>query len=255
MLVDKLNGLYKENILNTNINGELGLNGLIIGPVGSGKTASVDEWCSTLDKDVHIYDIFANTRPHMYEYDFGDEKRKILFGANEVEAFNKENTILVIDHFDLTDNEVRKELFSLINDREISSPYKDQKKIKVDKFWYAIAVAYPESHFGYDALSKQDKASFDYVFNSVEFYSNASTEEEYIEDVVNDIIRQLDDEDKEYYLHNPEYDHMFVGSWIRNEYLWNKRVPSDKDEDELSEVIFKRMIEKIKEEKNKYEQI
>lgn len=224
MLIDKLNSLLNENYLNTNINGELGLNGLVIGPTGCGKTAIINEWCKTLDEDINVYHIAANTKPHMHEIDFDGEKRKVLFGANEIEKFNKENTILIIDYFDLTDNEVRKELLSLIQDREITSPYKYSKKIKVDKFWYAIAIAYPEAHFGFDALSKQDKACFNFVFNAAEFYSNADTEEEHIEDVVNDIIKQLDDEDKEYYLHNPEYDHMFIGTWIRNEYLWGKSV-------------------------------
>ena len=174
-LIDKLEYAYQENEINMHFNDEPGQNVLIIGPPGTGKTAQVDKWCKDNSFKVDYYKILANTTPHMHEIDVGGEKIRCLFGANEIENFNKENKILIIEHFDLTDNEVREELMSLVRDRVISSPYLGQEKIKLDKFWYIIAIAYPEGHFGYDALSKEDVAAFDFVFNSVEFSSNAQS--------------------------------------------------------------------------------
>lgn len=245
-LIDKLDFALQENVINSSFNDEPGQNVLIIGPTGTGKTAQVKQWCKEHSDDVDYYKILANTHPHMSELEVDGGKIRCLFGKNEIDNFNKENKILIIDHFDLTDNEVRKELMSLVKNREITSPYLGGKKIKLDKFWYIIAIAYPEGHFGYDALSKEDIGAFDFVFESVEFSSNAQTEDEYIEDVVKDIISKLDEEDKKYYIDNPEYDHMFIGTWIRNEYIWNKDVPSEKHPDDLSAIIFDKFINKLK---------
>lgn len=246
MLLEKLDFALHENEINRAFNDEPGLNVLIIGPTGTGKTAQVKQWCKNHADEIEIYKILANTHPHMYELDVDGGKIRCLFGKNEIDNFNKENKILIIEHFDLTDNEVREELMSLVRDRVVTSPALNGGKIKLDKFWYIIAIAYPEGHFGYDALSKEDIAAFDFVFNSIEFSSNAETEEEYINDVVEDIISKLDDEDKEYYLNNQEYDHFDIGTWIRNEYLWNRMIPSDKHPDDLSQDIFNKFIDVLK---------
>ena len=111
---------------------------------------------------------------------------------------------------------------SLIKNREISSPISGEEKIKVDKFWFIVAIAHPESYSWRDSLSKEDMSTFDFAFKSVDFSSYAQTEEEYVNDVVVDILSQIDEEDKKYYLNNPEYDHLGFGTWVRNEYLWNR---------------------------------
>ncbi len=249
MLIEKLDYVLNENAFTRSFGLSLEdapmQNVLIIGPSGSGKTAQIKQWVDSHQNEIDVYYIDASIRPHMQEINLENGKRKLLFGANEVEKFNVENKILIIDHFDLTDDEVRNELISLVRNREIISPYPDTTKIKVDKFWYIIATSYPESHFGYNQLTSEDKNSFEQIFRSIEFESTAKTEESYIDDVVNDIIEQLDEETKQYYASGPEYDHIGFGTSIRNEYLWNRNIPSDKHPDDLSEIIYKKLIEKL----------
>lgn len=246
MIKDKLEGILRENLLNRSFGDNIGQNVLVIGPTGTGKTAQVKKWCDEHKDDINVYHFLANTRPHMMKMDTEDGTIKCLFCQNEINAFNKENTILVIDHFDLTDNEVRNELMSLIKERTISAPYVSEEKITVDKFWYVIAIAYPDSHFGYDQLSKEDKYAFDYIVKSKEFVSYAKTEEEFIEDVAKDIFSEFDDEDIAYFKTSPEYEHFGIGMYIRNEYLWGKKVPSLKQPDDLSPLIYDRLIEIVK---------
>ena len=73
------------------------------------------------------------------------------------------------------------------------------------------------------------------------------TEKEFINHIVNDIIENLDDEGKQNWIDNPEYDHFGRGMWIRNEYLWGQNLPFIFELDDMSEVIFNKVIEALKE--------
>ena len=73
------------------------------------------------------------------------------------------------------------------------------------------------------------------------------SEEEFTNSVVDDIVDNLDDEDKQNWIDNFEYDHFGRGMWIRNKYLWGQNIPSTYHPDDLSEEIFKKVIEKLKE--------
>lgn len=72
------------------------------------------------------------------------------------------------------------------------------------------------------------------------------TEKEFVSHVVNDIIENLDDEAKQNWIDNPEYDHFGRGMWIRNEYLWGQNLPFIFEPDDMSEVIFNKVIEALK---------
>lgn len=244
MLIDKLDFVLNENRINSGF-GERGQNVLIIGPTGSGKTAQLKQWINNHKDEFVCYTIHANEHPHLSELKLHKGTIRSLLGINEIKNINVKDKILIIDHFDLTDREVRNELLSLVRDRTIRGPYLDGRSVKLDKFWYIIAIAYPESHFGYEQLSDDDINAFDFVFSSIEFTSNAKTEDEYIEDVVNDIFGKLDDEGKKNML-NAQYSHLGIGMAIRNEYLWNRDIPSDKDIDDLSFIIFNSLKGKIK---------
>lgn len=74
------------------------------------------------------------------------------------------------------------------------------------------------------------------------------TEEEFINSVVEDIIDNLDDEEKQNWIDNPEYDHFGRGMWIRNKYLWGQNLPFVcAFPDDLSSDIFENVIKKLKE--------
>ena len=73
------------------------------------------------------------------------------------------------------------------------------------------------------------------------------TEEEFIDNVVNDIIDNLDDDEKQNWIDNYEYDHFGRGMWIRNKYLWGQNIPSTYHTDDLSVEIFNKVIKTIKE--------
>ena len=73
------------------------------------------------------------------------------------------------------------------------------------------------------------------------------TEEEFIDNVVNDIVDNLDDEGKQNWIDNTEYDHFGRGMWIRNKYLWGQNLPFIFEPDDMSEVIFNKVIEALKE--------
>lgn len=80
-------------------------------------------------------------------------------------------------------------------------------------------------------------------------YYNTSpiTVKEFISHVVDDIIENLDDDGKQYWIDNPEYDHFGRGMWIRNKYLWGKKLPGPYcHPDDLSVDIFKKVIETLK---------
>lgn len=77
-------------------------------------------------------------------------------------------------------------------------------------------------------------------------YTKPITEEEFIGNVVNDIIDNLDDDEKQNWIDNPEYDHFGRGMWIRNTYLWGQNLPFMLFPDDLSSVIFEKVIEELK---------
>lgn len=73
------------------------------------------------------------------------------------------------------------------------------------------------------------------------------TEQEFINAIANDIVEQMDDEAKAWWLNNPEYDHFGRGMAIRNEYLWVRNLPTYREPDDLSVDIFTKVIEILKE--------
>lgn len=143
-------------------------NVIITGETGIGKTFLVEEWFKS-HPEVRPFYFFANTRPRAYnkvrEADGTVTKLdfEIYFGTDECDKMNTEDTVLLIDHFDLTHSSARKHLTRLVENREVMYNLNGDVK-RLGNLKMIIAVAFPlgESYFGYNPLSEEDIEVFDY---------------------------------------------------------------------------------------------
>ena len=74
--------------------------------------------------------------------------------------------------------------------------------------------------------------------------------ESFLTETTTDIIRELDDDDRQFLLENPDYseNHFGFGLWIRNTYIHDRNVPLEYGwPDDLSARIFDRVIQMLSE--------
>jgi len=142
---------------------------LIAGRTGIGKSTLVKEWFK-MHPDVNAYYFLANTRPYAFNkvvnMDGSETKLDFdgYFDTIEVDNFNSDERVLVIDHFDLTHMDARKHLMNLVKNRE--AVYNLDGDIKhLDNLKMVIAITFPigESHFNYDPLRSEDVEAFNRV--------------------------------------------------------------------------------------------
>ena len=76
----------------------------------------------------------------------------VLFASKEIDDMEKPNTVLILDHIDLSNEVTRKHLLMLIRDREVVDVRTDGKRKLQNEKLYILASAYPTSHFDYPVL-------------------------------------------------------------------------------------------------------
>lgn len=93
-------------------------------------------------------------------------------------------------------------------------------------------------------LKKQIRGN---AFNyNVEFAKNEIIR--LVEEISNDVYKDLDNDEIEYLKKNPKYDHFGFGSHIRNKFVYNNdKIKYKIDADTLAHKIYDKLIEKIKE--------
>lgn len=72
------------------------------------------------------------------------------------------------------------------------------------------------------------------------------TEEDFINNIAEDIVDNLCDEDKQNWIDNIEYDRFGRDMWVKNKYLWGQNLPFIVNLDDLSLDIFNKAIELLR---------
>ncbi len=125
----------------------------------------VGKWLNK-HKDLDYVDFLANCHPSVVKnvLNLSDTKNSKLsefyFCDNEIDYF-KDSPILVIEHFDLTDDDARKHLIRLVKNREVVSG-SNGEIVHLDNLKMIIATVFElgGSHFGYPPLSSEDISAF-----------------------------------------------------------------------------------------------
>ena len=133
---------------------------LIIEPTKYETQLIVSEWFDE-HPEISTYTWPANTVQHTCSHVVDGKEVSFYFGEKDIENINKQNQVLIIEMFGMTDKPARKHLLSLVKDKFVMSPL--GVEINMDKVGFILAISYPDSHFGYEALSESDISAFDCV--------------------------------------------------------------------------------------------
>jgi len=141
---------------------------LVMGPTGCGKTSMIEEWLDS-HPEVNTWNWFANCYPHVIRKIYDADMNLIscspcLFDSATIEKIDDPNCILVIDHFDLTDNEARTQMLDLIKHRKVHLFTGKEQTLSKGPLMI-VAVAFDRAEFGYKDLSEEEKATFEKVIN------------------------------------------------------------------------------------------
>ena len=165
--MDKVNKIFDEALLEMK-EGRKTRSILIVGRPGCGKSAVIDSWVQHHKSDINPMYLLANTRCREYTFIQGSDgsktqlDRPIYFSSDELDSYNNRDSLIIIDHFDLTYQSARNHLLDLV-ENSIAVGDTDGNEMVLDNRGIIIATAYPDSHLGYDALSEEDKSVFDVV--------------------------------------------------------------------------------------------
>ena len=162
IIVPELDKVYDENKKAKENGSYTFKNILFIEPVDYDTGRVIDQWLDDHD-DINPYFFLANTSPHIQKLIFGDGFSELLFSTKELDNINQKDRVLVIERFDMTDLKVRDHMKKLIEYRIANDISVEGGKRKLEELWYIIAIAYPEGHFGYEALADNDISIFDTV--------------------------------------------------------------------------------------------
>ena len=158
----ELDKIYEDNKKSREKDSCAFKNILFIEPVDFDTGSVIDQWLDN-HKDISPYFILAETRPHVQKLNFDDGFAELLFGTNELDNIDRKDCVLIIQHFDMTDLKVRDHMKKLIEYRIANDISVGGGKRKLEDLWYIIAIAYPEGHFGYEALTDNDISVLDTV--------------------------------------------------------------------------------------------
>lgn len=162
IIVPELDKVYEDNKKARGNDSCAFKNILFIEPVDYNTGRVIDQWLDD-HNDISPYFFLANTNPHIQKLIINDGFFEQLFGKNELDNIDRKECVLVIEHFDMTDLKVRDHMKKLIEYRTANDISVEGGIRKLDELWYIIAIAYPEGHFGYEALNDSDISVFDTV--------------------------------------------------------------------------------------------
>ena len=159
-----LDELLQKNIIKKESGERNFYNVIILGPSGWGKSDTVEEWVEQ-NEIIKPYYWITECFQHSQKIKLSDESLfELYFVPDEINKMDQENTVLILDHFSITDKNARAHLLDLVKNKVVADPTAEDGKRVLDKLWFIVAIAYPDAHFGYDALSEDDLNAFDYVY-------------------------------------------------------------------------------------------
>lgn len=120
----------------------------------------VEQWLT--QNKVEAVHYRAETNPDIMRMRCGNMTSEFLFASNELDRFDQEGKVLIIENYDMTGHEARKHLNLLVIDRLAKDPSMAWGR-KLEKLWYIIATAYTEGRYGYDPLSEETMDCFNFV--------------------------------------------------------------------------------------------